>query len=162
MGEISNFFKTVGKYAIYLYIFIIFIFIIILSVSYNSITNLDTSNLFLYKAKIKDVTCRDKIVNTGRSSNFVFDCNLLLEFKTNDNQLLVEKYKKESSLKYEIGDEMNIYYDHKTKVIMDNNPKDFKNTLLYILLVLVILGSLLVYFRNNKFLREILGFTFLF
>jgi hypothetical protein len=162
MGEISNFFKTVGKYAIYLYIFIIFVFFMIFYISYNSISNLDTSQLYLYKAKIKDVTCRDKIINTKRSSNFVFDCNLLLEFKTNDNQLLVEKYKKESSLKYKVGDEIDIYYDHKTKEIMDNNPKDMKNILLYILIFLIILGSLLVYYRNNKFLRELLGFTFLF
>jgi hypothetical protein len=157
MSNLEDILKTIGKYSIYFIIFgLIITGLILLNKSYET-SKLDNKDLYLYKAIIKNVTCNEKIINTRRTSRILFDCNLLLEFTTNDNNKLEKNYRKDSNIKYNNGDMIDIYYNNKTDTILETNPAHLKN-LLFILSIICFISAILLYkFRKSEIFRYYFG-----
>ena len=162
MSEFGDIMKTIGKYKIYIFIFfMILIGVIMLFLSFQSF-KYDDSKLYLYKANIIDVSCREQINNSNRQSKLSFGCNLTLEFNTFDNKKITKKYYKNSNIKYEKGDQIDIYYNHKTEEIIETNPKKSKYIFLIISIICLFLAGIVYKYRNNESLRYFFGLDTLF
>jgi len=157
MSGFENFFQTLGKYSIYFTIVILVVLgIYFLYLSFQT-SKLDNQNLHKYKAIIKNSTCNEKIINSRRTSRIVFDCNLTLEFMINDVKI-EKKYRKDSNIKYNNGDVIEIYYNEKTDTLVEMNPNDTKKIYLIISILCFIISGLLYRYRKNEFLRYFFGF----
>jgi len=163
MSEFGDIMKTIGKYKIYIFLFfMILIGIFVLFLSIQSF-KFDDSKLYSYKAKITDVSCREQINNTYNSSRISFGCNLTLEFETNDNKKITKKYyKKESNIKYEKDDQIDIFYNHNNEEILESNPKNYRYIYLIISIICLFLAGIVYKYRNDESLRYIFGLNTLF
>lgn len=162
MSSFDDIMKTIGKFKIYIFIFFMIITgIVMLYLSFQSFT-FDDSKLNLYKANIIDVSCREQINNSNRQSKISFGCNLTLEFDTFDNKKITKKYHKDSNIKYEKGDQIDIYYNHNNEEILESNPKKSRYIFIIISIICFILGGLTYYYRKNESLRYFFGLDTLF